>query len=110
MVIEALFKHVAAAAEVCKIYSASGICIDSLPHKGAAGQNDIQNVLSVTFAILGGVAVIMVIIGGINYAGSQGDPGGTTKAKNTIIYALVGVAIALFGVTIVQIVVPRIFS
>jgi hypothetical protein len=86
------------------------IDLTSLPHQGAAGQTDIKNVLSITFAVIGGISVIMVIIGGIQYAGSQGDPAGTAKAKSTIIYAIIGVIIAIFAVTIVQFTVGKIFG
>ena len=91
-------------------FAQTTIDITSLPHQKAAGQNDIKVILSIVFAILGGVAVIMVIIGGIKYAGSQGDPAGTAKAKNTIIYAMVGVVVAIFAVTIVQFTVGRLFG
>lgn len=84
--------------------------IESLPHKSAAGQTDIKNILMITFAVIGAISVIMVIIGGIKYTGSQGDPAGTAKAKNTIIYALVGVVISVFAVTIVQFAIKRIFQ
>ena len=84
--------------------------ISKLPHRTAAGQADITNVLSVVFAIVGGISVIMIIIGGINYAGSQGDPSATAKAKNTIIYAIVGVVVALLAVTIVQFTVGKVFG
>jgi predicted benzoate:H+ symporter BenE len=84
--------------------------ITKLPHQTAAGQADITNVLSIVFAVLGGISVIMIIIGGIKYAGSQGDPAGTAKAKNTIIYAIIGVVVAIFAVTIVQFTIGKVFG
>ena len=82
--------------------------INDLPH--GSTQNAIPTVLTIVFGILGGVSVIMVIIGGINYIGSQGDPSATAKGKNTIIYALVGIAVALFGATIVKYVLTALFK
>jgi len=82
--------------------------IDASPLPQAkADSNAIKAVTQIVLAILGGISVIMVIIGGIKYAGSQGDPAGTAKAKNTIIYALVGVLVALLATTIVQFTVGR---
>jgi hypothetical protein len=80
-----------------------------LPHT-TTGPDKITTALSIVFATLGAVSVIMVVIGGIKYAGSQGDPAGTAKAKNTIIYAVIGVVIAIFAVTIVQFAVGKLFQ
>jgi hypothetical protein len=82
--------------------------IDASPLPQAkADQNAIKTVIQITLTIVGGISVIMVIIGGIKYAGSQGDPAGTAKAKNTIIYALIGVVVAILATTIVQFTVGR---
>jgi len=50
---------------------------------------------------IGGVlAVIMVIIGGLNYVTSSGDSGKTAKAKNTILYAVIGIVVIIFAFAI----------
>ena len=46
------------------------------------------------------VAVIMIIIGGVNYATSQGDPTKIKKAKDTILYGIVGLVIVLMAFAI----------
>ena len=50
--------------------------------------------------LVGAVSVIMVIVGGLRYATSQGDSKAIASAKDTILYAIigVGVAVAAFGV------------
>jgi hypothetical protein len=68
----------------------------------SADQARIQSALNVVFAITGAVAVMMVVIGGIKYGASQGDPQAVSKAKGTIIYALVGLVISIFAVAIVD--------
>jgi hypothetical protein len=88
---------------------AQGIDTTNLPHAPAT-DTQIKTIISIVLSVLGGVSVIMVVIGGIQYAGSQGDPQATAKAKNTIIYSLVGVAIALFAVFMVQYVIGKLFS
>ncbi len=65
-------------------------------------ESTVKNVLSVVFAIIGVIAVIMVVIGGVNYIMSQGDSQRTQKAKNTIMYGLIGMIIALAAFAIVQ--------
>ena len=46
----------------------------------------IQIIINTVFGIIGVVAVIMIIIGGVNYTMSQGDSTKVQKAKNTILY------------------------
>ncbi len=65
-------------------------------------QVTVQNVLSVVFALVGIIAVIMVVIGGVNYMTSQGDPEKIKKAKNTIMFGIIGLVIALLAFAIVS--------
>jgi len=53
--------------------------------------NKILNVL--TF-LVGAAAVLMIIIGGFRYVLSNGDPSAATGAKNTIVYAVIGLVVA----------------
>lgn len=62
----------------------------------------IQTIMSIVFTVTGAIAVIIVTIGGIKYASSQGDPQATAKAKGTIIYAAVGLIVSIFAVGIIQ--------
>lgn len=51
--------------------------------------------------LAGLVAVIFVVMGGIQYATSQGNPDATAKAQSTIINALIGLAVAMVAVAFV---------
>lgn len=51
--------------------------------------------------IAGLVAVVFVIVGGIQYTTSQGNPDATAKAQSTVLNALIGLVIALFAVAFV---------
>jgi uncharacterized membrane protein len=62
----------------------------------------ITTVLDIVFGIFGAVAVLFIVIGGFRYVISSGDPKNTAKAKNTIIYALVGLLITLSATAIVN--------
>lgn len=71
-----------------------------LPTVGA-GSNELQLILQVVFGVLGVVAVLFIVIGGLRYTISEGNPEDMSKAKNTIIYAIVGLVIVLFAEAIV---------
>lgn len=64
--------------------------------------NTITNVL---LFLIGAVSVIMLIIGGIRYTVSGGDQTAVTSAKNTILYAIVGIVVALLAYAIVNFVI-----
>lgn len=65
----------------------------------------IVNVLSI---IIGVIAVIMIIIGGLKYITSSGDSGNVTAAKNTILYAIVGLIIVALAQLIVRFVLGKV--
>lgn len=62
----------------------------------------IVNILSVLISI---VAVIMIMVGGFKYITANGDSGNISGAKNTIIYAVIGLVIVAFAQFIVQFVI-----
>jgi hypothetical protein len=68
---------------------------------GTGVGNILEIVLNVLSIVAGVIAVIMIIIGGIKFMTSQGDGGKTASARNTIIYALVGIIIVALAQTIV---------
>ncbi|HWZ65685.1 MAG TPA: hypothetical protein VNX65_02715 [Patescibacteria group bacterium] len=59
------------------------------------GKNGLFTLIAnILLFIIGAVAVIMLIIGGIRYVLSAGDQGAVTSAKNTILYAVIGIVVA----------------
>jgi hypothetical protein len=52
--------------------------------------------------VVGAVAVIMVIFGGLKYAVSMGHPKRVESARNTILYAVVGLVVALCSYAVVN--------
>lgn len=64
-------------------------------------------ITNVLLFLVGAVAVIMLIIGGIRYVVSGGDQSAVTSAKNTILYAIVGIIVALLAYGIVNFVVTQ---
>ncbi|GEM_PF-544639 len=62
----------------------------------------VSQVISTIIYIIGIVAVIMIILGGIHYATSQGDPAKVKKGKDTILYGIIGLVIAILAYAIVN--------
>jgi hypothetical protein len=91
-----------------RLADVSGIDTSGLPHVTNPGQSQIQSILTIVFTITGAVAVLMVVIGGLRYVSSQGDPQQLSKAKGTIIYALVGLLVSVCAVAIVTYVIGNV--
>jgi hypothetical protein len=59
-------------------------------------------IINVIIGIVGFLAVIMIIIGGISYTTSAGDAGKVKKAKDTIMYGIIGLIVAILAFAIVN--------
>lgn len=59
-------------------------------------------VVSLVSALAGIICVIIIVIAGLRYVTSQGDSGAVTKAKNAILYAVIGLAVSLSAFSIVR--------
>lgn len=68
-------------------------------------EDGIKTIVNVLLFILGAIAVIMIIIGGIRYTTSNGDAGNIKSAKDTILYAVVGLVVAILAYAIVNFVI-----
>ena len=73
---------------------------------GASGEaslgDRIQTVINILLFILGAIAVVMIVIGGIRYSTSNGDSGSIKTAKDTILYAVIGLIVAILAYAIVN--------
>ncbi len=79
----------------------SGVC----GAKGDDAPTLIKNVINILLYLIGIIAVISIIIGGIRYVTSNGDPSGIKGAKDTIMYAVIGLVVAIMAFAIVNFVV-----
>lgn len=85
---------------------------------GATGNQDatktlsdtIKTVVNVLSALIGAVAVIMIIIGGFRYVASAGSPEAAKGARNTILYAVIGLVVAALAQVIVHFVLNNVNS
>lgn len=82
--------------------------------KDAGGDNNkadiktiVGNIIGTMLFIVGVLSVIMIIYGGIMYVISAGDSGKIGKAKNTIIYAVVGLVVSILSYSIVNFVISQ---
>jgi hypothetical protein len=99
--------NTAYAASASKTAACNGLSqIDTTQDCGNGG-NGIANIVKVVVQIIsfiaGAVAVIMIIISGFNYITSGGDSNKVAAAKNTLIYAVIGIAIAVLAQVIVNV-------
>lgn len=67
----------------------------------------LSNIINIFSWIVGIVSVIMIIYGGFRYIISGGDSNGVTAAKNTILYAIIGLVIVALAQVIVQFVLTK---
>ena len=69
----------------------------------------LKNIINVVLGIVGIISVFMIIIGGISYTTSSGDTGKVKKAKDTILYSVIGLVVALLSFAIVDLVLDNVF-
>ena len=64
-----------------------------------------KTISDVMLYIIGAISVIMLIIGGIRYVVSAGEQAAVTSAKNTILYSIVGIIVAIVAYAVVNFVI-----
>jgi hypothetical protein len=70
------------------------------------GQSGVfQNITNVLLFLIGAISVIMLVIGGLRYVLSGGESSAVAAAKNTILYAIIGVIVALLAFAAVDFVI-----
>lgn len=72
----------------------------SLPNV-AANKGAVTTIINIVLSIIGGLSLLMITISGFRYITADGDAQKATKAKDGIIYALVGLIVAIFAEAIV---------
>lgn len=81
-------------------FIATQIDLNPLPQP-QTDQNEVKTVIQIVIAIIGALALLFIVISGLRYVISSGDPQDTAKAKSGIIYALAGLVLALSAEAIV---------
>lgn len=95
---------------VCEGVQVAGGALDCKDKKLSDDQfgKAVRTVINILSVIVGAVSVIMIIIGGFRYVISAGDSNAVSGAKNTILYAIVGLVIVLFAQIIVRFVITNV--
>ena len=75
---------------------------DNVPTELDGDSGIFKTVVNVLLFIIGLISVIMLIWGGIRYTTSGGNANSVTAAKNTIMYAIIGLVVAIFAYAIVN--------
>ena len=79
----------------------------NIPHLEAS-QGTLENILNAIYVIIGALAVIFIIVGAIRYVLSAGDSAKLAQAKNTILYAILGLIISILAFAITNFVIGSI--
>ena len=77
------------------------VSAEKLP-QASLDQSAVQTVLQFIFGIAGAVALIIIVIASFKYTISRGDSNAVKNAKETIIYAIVGLVLTMSAYAITQ--------
>lgn len=83
-------------------------CVPGDAGAGAEVDSIVADVINIISLVVGVVSVIMIIIGGLRYITSNGDSGNVTNAKNTILYAIIGLVVVALAQLLVRFVIERV--
>lgn len=90
----------AASADVGEL---GGLDIDSVKDAGVnANDSTLTSIVNIVFSLAGALALLFVVIGGLRFILSRGDPQSTAQARGTILYALVGLVVTISAYAIVR--------
>lgn len=77
---------------------------------GTELKGSIINIINGIIAVLGLVAVVVIIFGGVQYMTSTGDAGKVKKAKDTILYGVIGLVICVLAFAIVNFIIANVIG
>jgi len=98
------FRVIAGASTQCP--AGGGSCDTGLPTVNATSGN-LQSAIQIIIGVAGAIAVVMIVIGGLQFITAQGDPSGVAKARKTLVFALVGLIVAILAEAIVTFVISK---
>lgn len=91
-----------------------GLGVPAPQFAGTANPTNLQGavvgIINILLTVAALVAAVFLIIGGIRYIASQGDEDQTEKAKNTILYAIIGLIVIGLAAAVVNFIVGAISS
>lgn len=78
------------------------------PQLSGDGGKSLAAIFAIAFGVLGAISLIVIVISGMRLTLSRGNPEALAKLRSTIIYAAVGLAVALGATAIIQFVIEKI--
>ena len=84
--------------------------IDGVGSKDTNLVDSVTTILNAIIGVLGLVCVVVMIIGGVSYMTSSGDAAKVKKAKDTILYGLIGLIVCVLAFAIVNFVISNIIG
>jgi hypothetical protein len=72
-----------------------------------ADQSTLNTFLNIAFVIIGAIAVFFIVVAGLKYITSQGEPSKIESAKNQILYAVIGLIIAASAAAVVNLILGK---
>lgn len=97
---------------IIKILAATGAekAQDGLKDVNTGGNStdltaQIALIINSIIGVIGIISVVVIILGGITYSTSQGDPSKVKKGKDTILYGVIGLIVSLLAFAIVNFVI-----
>jgi hypothetical protein len=86
----------------------ASVCNADGTNNPIAGRNGILlRIVNILSYVVGVASVIMIIFGGLKFITASGDSTNIATARNTILYALIGVVVFLFSQIIVRFVLNK---
>jgi ABC-type Fe3+ transport system permease subunit len=86
---------------------ANNSCAKATDNAGTTANGIVKDVVNILSAVVGILAVIMIIYAGFRYVSSGGSDEAVKSAKNTIIYAIIGLVLVALAQVIVQFVLAK---
>ena len=78
-----------------------------LPRFGGENSRGVESVIKYVFGALSIIALIFIAVGGLKYALSGGDSNAIASAKNTILYAVIGLVLGLLVYVITSFIIAK---
>jgi hypothetical protein len=76
--------------------------------QGDLGTSQIRTILRIAFGMGGALAMLIIVVAGLRFVTSQGDPAAVTRSRQAVIYAVVGLVVCAMGFSIVTFVIGHI--
>ena len=100
---------VVSAVDVCSGGNGSSLYCQNRSEGETKVKSTIGNIVNLLLMAVGAISIIMIVVGGILFALSNGDSSRVTKARNTVLYAAIGLIVSLLASAIVNMAFGRVW-